>query len=383
MADNKRDMIVRVRTKDQSAKGAKSAENNYDKVAASATKMGVAAAAAGVASVAAIAAITTATIKSIDTQVKFAARIGASTKGLLGLQHAANLTGVETTALNMGLQRMTRRVSEAAQGTGEAVKALDELGISAESLNQLKPEEQFAVIAGALENVESQSDKVRLAFKLFDSEGVALVNTLSLGEEGLRAAADEAERLGITINDIEAKNIEEASDSILRMQQASKGAATTLTVSLLPTINDLSDLLTSPAFLDSINNIAGGIGTLAQSFIGLGTAIGESVAALVTMSTATADWENKYGQHTGPTRAATTPAGTFEESLRGGSTQFPSGLSAGGIGDMATPRGHDIRIRGSRGGSKRPRSLFAVPIFRGRIVKPKFDDKGRVRRPLP
>ena len=52
-----------------------------------------------------------------------------------------------------------------------------------------------------MEAVDTQSDRVRLAFKLFDSEGVSLVNTLALGEEGLRNAAAEAEAFGRSVKD--------------------------------------------------------------------------------------------------------------------------------------------------------------------------------------
>ncbi len=71
------------------------------------------------------------TIKSsldaADKIDKLAIRLGATTEGLSELQHAAELTGVPFQTLTMGLQRMTRRVAEAAQGTGEAKAAIREL----------------------------------------------------------------------------------------------------------------------------------------------------------------------------------------------------------------------------------------------------------------
>ncbi|MCH7526661.1 MAG: M28 family peptidase, partial [Planctomycetes bacterium] len=57
--------------------------------------------------------------------------------------HAAELTGAGTAILDKGLQSMTRRLSDAAQGTGPAVKTLDELGLSAQALARQTPQEQI------------------------------------------------------------------------------------------------------------------------------------------------------------------------------------------------------------------------------------------------
>ncbi len=176
-----------------------------------------------------------------DRLAKTSDKLGITTEALAGLRQAAELTGVASNTLDMALQRMVRRVAEAAQGTGEARGALQELGIDAQRLAQLAPEKQFAVIADAMNRVTNQTDKVRLAFKLFDSEGVAVVNTLRLGSEGLREAALEADRLGVAISRVEASRIEEANDAMLRLNQALSGLGTTLTVAIAPTITQIAE----------------------------------------------------------------------------------------------------------------------------------------------
>jgi hypothetical protein len=107
---------------------------------------------------------------------------------------------------------MTRRVAEAAEGTGEAKAALKELGLDARKLTKLPLEESFREIADAMGNVQGKSSKVRLAFKLFDSEGVALLNTLNLGKGGLEEYAAEAEKLGGTLDEKTIAAIERMND---------------------------------------------------------------------------------------------------------------------------------------------------------------------------
>ena len=149
-----------------------------------------------------------------DALGKMADKIGIGTAELGGLRHAAELTGVATTTLDMGLQRMVRRISEAASGSGEAKDALIELGLSAKALNAMSPDQQFRAIADAMEGVAGQGEKVRLAMRLFDTEGVALVNTLNGGSAALIKMESEAERLGLRLSRGLVKGVEKANDSI-------------------------------------------------------------------------------------------------------------------------------------------------------------------------
>lgn len=176
------------------------------------------------------------TLETIDTLAKTADRLGFTTQELAKLRYAAELTGVKTVTLDMALQRMTRRLAEAANGTGEAVAAIKELGLDAEKLAAMGPDRAFKEIAGAMQGVSNQSDRVRLAFKFFDSEGVKLVNTLALGTDGLNQAGMEAEFFGKAISRVDAKAVEDANDSMTRAKTIVGGLADELTVALAPAL---------------------------------------------------------------------------------------------------------------------------------------------------
>lgn len=198
-------------------------------------------AAFGVAAVAgvtaAIVAMTKAAFTSIDALGKYAQRLGIATEELQKLQFAAKLSaGVTDSTLNMALQRMTRRLSEAAQGTGEAVNAIKELGLSAQALAALSPDQQFRMIADAMARVSSQADRVRLSFKLFDSEGVALVNTLALGSKGLDELGDKLEKTGGLISQEMTLKIAAANDAMALLAETTKALAARLAIDLAPAI---------------------------------------------------------------------------------------------------------------------------------------------------
>jgi len=139
MADQK--TVLTILAKDKTAAAFKSIQNAASKTRKRVNELtpafvkfgaGAATAAAG-----ALAAFTRMSMISIDNLGKTADKLGTTTETLAGLQHAAELTGVSTETMNMALQRMTRRVAEAAVGTGEAKGALEELNIDAAQLVKL------------------------------------------------------------------------------------------------------------------------------------------------------------------------------------------------------------------------------------------------------
>ncbi len=93
---------------------------------------------------------------------------------------------------------LTRRVGEAAIGTGEAKAAIAQLGINAKEFTQLGVDEQLGVLADKLGEAGSEAEQLRLAFKLFDSEGTAVLQMLKGGSGALSDMAADAECCIIT-----------------------------------------------------------------------------------------------------------------------------------------------------------------------------------------
>lgn len=236
-------------------------------------------AAAGVAAAGAIAtAMVRSQMQTIDALAKTADRLGLTTEALAGLQRSASLTGADVSTLNMALQRMTRRVSEAAQGTGEAKNALKELGLDAQYLSGLSPDEQFKQIADAMSGVAEQGDKVRLAMRLFDSEGVKLVNTLAMGSEGLAEQERIAEKLGVALNRVDAAKVEAANDAMMGAGQAIEGVVNRVAVQLSPAIEDIANRfvdasIDSEGFSDTVDSAIRGalrvVGVFADGLHGI------------------------------------------------------------------------------------------------------------------
>jgi uncharacterized phage infection (PIP) family protein YhgE len=180
-------------------------------------------------------------LDATDQLAKTASKIGTTTEALSALRYAAERTGVSTQTMDMALQRFVRRTAEAAVGTGEAKGAIRELGLDARELVKLPLDKRMLVLSNAFGKVENESDKLRLAFKLFDSEGAALVNTLGEGSEGLQALFNDADALGLVMTESAASGVEAASDSLTRLKGLMTGFTNQTIAALAPALKSVTD----------------------------------------------------------------------------------------------------------------------------------------------
>lgn len=217
--------------------------------------------------------------QTLDSLGKTASKLGDTTQDLRVFGIAANLGGVGVDSANTALQRMTRRVAEAAQGTGEARGAIEELGLDAQELVRMRPSEAFETIAEVLQTIPLEADRVRLAMKFFDSEGVALVNVTT---QALQTAKDTVEAFGGAVNSLEVGQIEAANDAVLKVQTGFGLLSDKITVKLAPGVKEVADQL----FLSASN--AGELevaidGLIVSSISGIGSFSGAMAGLLTTI----------------------------------------------------------------------------------------------------
>ena len=232
----------------------------------------------GTAGVAGMGLLVKSSLDATDSLGKTARKIGVTTEALASMRYAAELTGVATATMDMALQRFTRRAAEAAMGTGEAKGALKELRLDAAQLIKMPLDKQMQELAGAFAEVETDADRVRLAMKLFDSEGVALVNTLGLGKEALIEMAAEADRLGIALSADAVKGVEDANNAFTRLRALFKGVTDQTVASLAPALESLATTLKEKV-LTAIEATDGGVEQFARN---LAVNILEAVRSAVT-----------------------------------------------------------------------------------------------------
>lgn len=274
-------------------------------------------------------------LAATDAIGKFADRLGVGVETLQELEFAASQSGIATNQFRTGLQRMTRRAAEAAQGTGEAKDAFRQLGIQLTDNqgNLRSTEDLLGDIADAFSGVESQAERVRLAFKLFDTEGVTFVNLLRLGKSGLEDLRKAARDAGIVLDESLVRKAEAANDAIDVLSRAMSSTFTEAAIKI-------SDVLKSnQAELQATIKLIGQIGSVATRVL---TGIASEFKSMVD------DISTEGSRLRGILRGIPIIGGMLAPSEAGRGSDNPLGLAPGQArpGDTA-PIGRD-RIGGIR-----------------------------------
>lgn len=230
--------------------------------------VGTAFAAAGTA----LAVMVRGAIQDIDQLALMSDQIGVNTEKLSGLRYAAQqMADVSAGTFDTALRRMTRRIAEAADGSGGAVKALKDLGLSAKDLAKLSPDQQFKKLADAMKGADSQAGRLRATMAIFDTEGMPLVNMLREGSAAIEEMEDAAHRLGIVVDDETAAFTKQLKD----LTAVKNGLVLRITADVLPTLNALMEMFSGSADaaerLDYLSRVASS-GLKLVAFVAAGVA---------------------------------------------------------------------------------------------------------------
>lgn len=276
-----KDVLIQIKAIDKTKRAFSGITKGLKTVAGAALNMKTAI--IGAAGVGGMGLLISRSLDATDALAKTATRIGTTTEALSRLHFAADISGVSTETLNMAMQRFTRRTAEAARGTGEAKDAIRELGLNANDLLRLDLDEQMIKLADAFADVQTDADKVRIAMKLFDSEGVALVQTLNAGSAGLRDMFSEAEMLGAVMSTEAAKGVEDAQDALTRLRTVMGGLKDQVVAALAPALESIVTSLTD--MVREAGLAEGGFrqlaGNIASSMIGAFITVAEGAEAMV------------------------------------------------------------------------------------------------------
>ena len=233
---------------------------------------------------------------AIDRLGKTASKLGINVDLLQQMRFAADQTGIAQNTLDMALQRFIRRVGEAQNGTGEAKAALEELGIQLKNNDGTlrSTEEVLFDVADGIKNTEDASTRLRLAFKFFDSEGAALVNTLKGGSAGLQEFFQEAEDLGIIIDAETTAAFEKFGDTTSMAFKQIKTFSQYIIAAFLPVLQTLAE-----RFIEMMKHtakLAGGFKQLGKDIaVSMVNGLEKAVVAMANFSNSTLELFNAFG----------------------------------------------------------------------------------------
>jgi hypothetical protein len=189
------------------------------------------------------AALATNAIQAADNIGKMADTVGVGTEKLQVYRFAAeNAAGMTSGALDTAIQRFSRRIGEAAQGTGELAKVIDQYGLQLrDSEGNLRSTEALLQdYADILAGASSQQERLRIATKAFDTEGARMVLTLRDGAEGLAEWERRAYDAGVVTEDAAIRSAEALNE---RFSIAIAGARTQMQNLVIGVVDGWSQIM--------------------------------------------------------------------------------------------------------------------------------------------
>lgn len=217
--------------------------------------------------------------KAGDEVHKMALRTGFATETLSELRYASQICGADLGALEKGVKRMSKTINDATKAGGAMatyVRAFDQIGLKAEELIKLSPEDQFDRIARAIANIESPTIRAARAQDIFGRAGTQLLPLFAAGEEGLEALRKKAHELGIVFDQEAANKAAKFTDSMTTLKGALQGIGFAIAEDFMPVLTSLAE-----HFTDVFVNVRGNTKSFVEGILGFFKILAQGIQGLM------------------------------------------------------------------------------------------------------
>ncbi|WBL75594.1 hypothetical protein I3J27_21415 [Bradyrhizobium xenonodulans] len=266
----------------------KSLAESQSKLAAFGGKLALGFAAAAAAATAAAVAVTSqvhSAIEAADQLNKMSQSTGLSTEELSKLKYAADLSDVSTEALGKSMGKLSKAMASAAsEGAGPAASAFSAMGVSVKNNDGTlrNSSDVLKDVADKFAFYKDGAEKTNLAIQIFGKSGAALIPLLNQGRDGLQQAGDEAEKFGLVLDKKTTMAAEAFNDNLKRMDSIKQGIVMTVTAKMLPSFEQLSEVM-----LETRKNT--------ELWNSVGDALANTMKALVTVGvTLVTTWQQIF-----------------------------------------------------------------------------------------
>ena len=293
---------------------------------ASATAKGALAGIAAGLTVGAFAGWIKSAIDAGDATKEFSQKTGVAAKDVAGLQLAFKLGGVDGDALTSAIGKLSKNMAAGSD-------AFAQMGVSVRNsdgtLRSVK--DVITDVAEATKAMGDGAAKSALLQQVFGKSAAALIPTLNEGGDGMRAMADEADRLGLSISAEAAEASDKFNDTLTLLGAGMQGIGQQIAAGLLPTLQNMAESFLSlmggtDGLSNSVSFLAGLLKVLyttAIAVIEIFQTLGEVMASIA--AAAGAIWTELRNGLTGDFSAAT---GIINDMLTRVKTGWTDAISA-------------------------------------------------------
>lgn len=225
------------------------------------------------------------TSKQITESDRWAKSLNMSTQSLLSWQYAAQQAGVSGDQMADIFKDIGDKIGDAVLNkSGEAVGALDALGLSAKKLAGESPDKQLIAISNALGNIKTNAEKTTILESL-GNDLSKLLPLLDQGGDKLQKYLKAAKDFGVAPDDADIENLVKVNSIFEDMETQINGVKIELATGLAKvdlsnlqkSISDMGDVFKDPEVIKGITDLVGGVVDLATWLVKVGAEAGKLI----------------------------------------------------------------------------------------------------------
>ena len=179
-----------------------------------------------------------------DEVDKMSQKLGLSASAYQEWDYVLGQAGVEITSMSTGLKTLTNQIDEAKNGSEDATKRFESLGISLEDLSTMSREDVFAAVVEGFQGMADSTERAALANDLFGKSGQELTPLFNASIEETKELRDAAHDLGFVLSDETVKASADYKDALDTMQRTISGVKNKLSAEFLPSLTSVMDGMT-------------------------------------------------------------------------------------------------------------------------------------------
>ena len=188
-----------------------------------------------------------------DAIDKNSQKVGLSKKAYQQWDYVMQIAGTSMQDCAVGMKTLTNKVDDAKNGSKNAVKQFEQLGITVDDLKGKTREDIFAMTVKGLQNMSDETLKAAVANDLFGRSGQNLMPMFNATNEETQRLIEETEKYAMIMDDEAVSASAAFQDSMTKLTKTTQGLKNKFFGVLLPGITDITD-----GFSDMVAGIDGG-----------------------------------------------------------------------------------------------------------------------------
>lgn len=237
MATSRHQTRFELTATDKTRAAIKSAETGFKQLDGMVSRLSVGV--AGLAGAGGIGLLITSQIEGARQARAYSDALGLNIETLTSWQAASQTVGIQADKMADIFKDVSEKIGDAFRNdAGEAKEALQSLNLSISEMVQLSPDQQLLRIAGALNQVSTQAEKIQI-MEALASDAALLLPLLDNNASKLKEIATDARATGAALTEVEADKLLTAGEAMADLKRASEGLSQTLAVTLAQHLTNL------------------------------------------------------------------------------------------------------------------------------------------------